>query len=75
MRKVIDFMKGHPVITGIIGVTIGVAAIGGADNYTGAGAIGDGMYLIQIACSLIAVIILWNKVGKTIDFEEIRKNW
>ncbi|MCR5237756.1 MAG: hypothetical protein K6E34_11205 [Lachnospiraceae bacterium] len=26
MRKVIDFMKGHPVITGIIGVTIGVAA-------------------------------------------------
>ena len=26
MRKVIDFMKGHPAITGIIGVVIGVAA-------------------------------------------------
>ncbi len=50
-------------------------SIGGADNYTGVGAIGDGMYLIQIAFSIIAVIILWNKVGKTIDFEEIRKNW
>lgn len=26
MRKTIDFLKAHPLITGIIGVTIGVAA-------------------------------------------------
>ena len=27
MKKVIDFMKGHPIITGIIGVATAVAAI------------------------------------------------
>jgi membrane protease YdiL (CAAX protease family) len=50
-------------------------SIGGADHYTGAGVEGLGLYLFQIACSLAAFIILWKKVGKTIDFEEIRKNW
>ena len=50
-------------------------SIGGAENYTGEGVMGIGIYLFQIACGFIAVIILWKKVGKTIDFEEIRKTW
>ena len=50
-------------------------SLGGAGHYTGAGKAGLGVYLIQIACSVIAWIILWRKVGKTIDFEEIRKTW
>ena len=49
--------------------------IGGGESYTGIGAAGNGIYLFQIVCCLIALIILWKKVGKTIDFEEIRKNW
>ncbi|MBR4720745.1 MAG: CPBP family intramembrane metalloprotease [Clostridia bacterium] len=49
--------------------------LGGAENYTGASAGGFGVYLFQIVFSLVFVIILWNKVGKTIDFEEIRKSW
>ncbi len=49
--------------------------LGGAENYTGMGTVGNIVYLFQIACSLIAAIILWNKVGKKIDFEEIRKTW
>lgn len=51
------------------------ADLGGAENYTGIGAAGNGLYLFQIVCCLIAVIILWKKVGKTIDFEEIRRSW
>lgn len=53
----------------------GVANLGGAENYAGAGAAGNGLYIFQIVCSLVAVIILWKKVGKTIDFEEIRREW
>lgn len=49
--------------------------LGGGESYTGIGAAGIVIYLFQIVCSLIALIILWKKVGKTIDFEEIRKNW
>ena len=51
------------------------ADLGGVENYTGMGAAGTGIYLFQIVCCLIAVIILWKKVGKTIDFEEIRRSW
>ena len=50
-------------------------SIGGAGNYTGASGSGLGVYLFQIVFSIVAVIILWNKVGKTIDFDEIRKTW
>lgn len=51
------------------------ADLGGVENYTGIGAAGTGIYLFQIVLCLIAVIILWKKVGKTIDFEEIRRSW
>lgn len=50
-------------------------SLGGAENYTGAGVAGLAVYLVQIVCSVIAFIILWKKVGKTIDFEDIRRNW
>ena len=56
-------------------VSEGVANLGGAENYSEAGVLGNGLYLFQIVCSLVAVIILWKKVGKTIDFEEIRQTW
>lgn len=52
-----------------------VANVGGAGNYSEVGVIGNGLYAFQIVCSLVAVIILWKKVGKTIDFEEIRREW
>ena len=50
-------------------------SLGGAGNYTATSASGLGVYLFQIVFSIVAVIILWNKVGKTIDFDEIRKTW
>lgn len=50
-------------------------SLGGAENYTGAGVAGLAVYLVQIVCNVIAFIILWKKVGKTIDFEDIRRNW
>ncbi|MBR0365599.1 MAG: CPBP family intramembrane metalloprotease [Clostridia bacterium] len=51
------------------------ASIGGAENYASADPSGFGMYLFQIVFGIIFVVILWKKVGKTIDFEEIRKTW
>lgn len=56
-------------------LTEAIVSLGGAENYTGAGAGGLGIYLFQIVCSVVAVIILWKKVGKTIDFEEICRDW
>ncbi|MBR1892832.1 MAG: CPBP family intramembrane metalloprotease [Lachnospiraceae bacterium] len=56
-------------------LTEAIVSLGGAENYTGAGIEGLGIYLFQIVCSVVAVIILWIKVGKTIDFEEIRRDW
>lgn len=56
-------------------ITETTAKLGGAENYSNTGAIGNGIYIAQIVFSLIALIILWNKIGKKIDFEEIRNNW
>lgn len=50
-------------------------SFGGADTYTGAGAIGIATYSFQLMIGLIALIIVWKKVGKTIDFEKIRRSW
>lgn len=52
-----------------------VSSLGGAETYAETGEVGYVVYLIQAACSLVALIILWKKVGKTIDFEDIRRNW
>lgn len=52
-----------------------VIDLGGAENYSKVNAIGYGTYLIQIVFNIIIAVILWKKVGKTIDFEEIRKTW
>ena len=56
-------------------LTESTTSFGGAESYTGAGVVGIVIYSFQIIIGLIALIIVWNKVGKTIDFEEIRKNW
>ena len=50
-------------------------SLGSAGHYTDAGIEGLGLYLFQTVCSAVALIILWKKVGKTIDFEEIRRSW
>lgn len=49
--------------------------IGGADTYVNSGTGASIIYIVMIAFSLFAAIIIWKKVGKTIDFEEIRSNW
>lgn len=49
--------------------------VGGAKNYVGAGEEGIIFYIADIFVTIIAALILWKKVGKTIDFEEIRKTW
>ena len=51
------------------------AKLGGADTYADVGTAGIVSYVIIIILSLIAAIIIWKKVGKTIDFEEIRQTW
>ena len=32
-------------------------------------------YLVQTVIELIIFIVIWKKIGKTIDFEKIRKEW
>ena len=56
-------------------LTESTTSFGGAKNYTDAGVAGIAVYSFQIIIGLIALAIVWKKVGKTIDFEEIRKNW
>ena len=56
-------------------LTESTTSFGGAKNYTGAGVAGIVIYSFQIIIGLIALAIVWKKVGKTIDFEEIRQNW
>ena len=50
----------------------------GAGNYVVEGDMGKVMvigYAVQIAISGIITLMVWKKVGKTINFEEIRENW
>lgn len=49
--------------------------LGGADTYVNSGSGAAGMYIAMIVISLVAVIVIWKKVGRTIDFEEIRRDW
>ncbi len=51
------------------------ANLGGADTYANVGEVGIWVYSAQIVFALIAAIVIWNKVGKTIDFDKIRKTW
>lgn len=49
--------------------------IGSADSYVNAGEGGIGVYIAMIVFNSIVALILWLKVGRKIDFEDIRKNW
>ena len=49
--------------------------IGGAENYAAGNFITIGAYSIEIVFTLVGLLILWFKVGRKIDFEEIRKTW
>ena len=48
---------------------------GGADNYINSGLAGFVTYGLMIICAAVVFVIVWKKVGRTIDFEEIRKTW
>ena len=49
--------------------------LGGADAYVNSGPDAAGLYVLMIVFSLVAVIYIWKKVGRTIDYEEIRRTW
>lgn len=47
-------------------------------GYVNTGVLGGaavGLYTIQIIVMVIILLVLWKKVVKTIDFEEIRRDW
>ena len=45
------------------------------DMYVNSGGVGRASLLVLIVLLGIAALIIWKKVGKTIDFEEIRRTW
>ena len=50
----------------------------GESGYVNTGVLGGaavGLYIIQIIVMVIILLVLWKKVVKTIDFEEIRRDW
>lgn len=51
------------------------SGIGSADSYVNAGGEAVFVYLVYICILAIVAIILWTKIGRKIDFEEIRKTW
>ena len=51
------------------------SGIGSADEYVNAGGEGVLAYLGFIVPLAIVAIILWVKIGRKIDFDEIRKTW
>lgn len=78
-RNVFGIAIGHYLYdlltAGVNLLTAETAQVGGADTYAGGGMIAVVSFSAQILFEGIAIIILWKKVGKTIDFEEIRKTW
>ena len=78
-RNVFGIAIGHSIYdfitVGFSLLTSETAQVGGAETYAGGGVIAIGGYLAQILFEVIPLIILWKKVGKTIDFDEIRKTW
>lgn len=59
----------------IANLTEAEVVLGGADNYAAGNVAVIGIYIAEIVFALVALLILWFKVGRKIDFEEIRKTW
>ena len=78
-RNIFGIAVGHYlydlITAGLSLLTQETAQVGGAENYAGGGPVAAGFFALQTVLEAIAVIILWKKVGKTIDFDEIRKTW
>ena len=49
--------------------------IGSADMYVNSGSTGMILYMVLIVVIGVAAAIIWRKVGREIDFDEIRKAW
>ena len=49
--------------------------VGSADAYVNAGSGNIISYVVMIAFFSVVAVILWIKVGRKIDFDEIRKTW
>lgn len=50
----------------------------GESGYVRTGMLGGaavGFYIFQAIVTVIILLVIWKKVGKTIDFEEIRRDW
>ena len=61
-----------------ISLVLGGSANLGAGNYVVQGSdaiIGIITQGVQMLIGLVFVLLIWKKVGKTIDFEELRKSW
>ena len=49
--------------------------VGGAQTYVGVGGNGAIFYVVMVIIDIIIARFLWKHVGRTIDFEEIRRTW
>ena len=70
VHAIYDFLSG-----GIGLLTSETTKVGGASSYVDVGAIGSILYAVMIIVDSIVATVIWKKVGKTIDFEEIRRTW
>ena len=61
-----------------LSLTLGAKAEIGAGNYVHGGEQGVAsvvIFSVQLVITALITLGIWKKVGKTIDFEEMRKNW
>ena len=78
-RNIWGIAVGHAIFDGLSVVPAAffddTSDIGSADMYVNSGGVGIASLLVLIVLLGIAALIIWKKVGKTIDFEEIRRTW
>ena len=78
-RNILGIALAHAIYDGLTVVPGAIlndtSDIGSADMYVNSGSTGMILYMVLIVVIGVAAAIIWRKVGREIDFDEIRKAW
>ena len=78
-RNILGIALAHAIYDGLTVVPGAIMNdtkdLGSADLYVNTGSDGMMIYVGLIVITSVAAAIIWRKVGRKIDFEEIRKTW
>ena len=74
LHGVYDFF---PLVTGVLFDGSSEMFSGGAERYASADSVGPAtvVYSLQIVATLAVAIVMWVRIIRKIDFEELRKTW